>query len=77
MYVHVHALAAFSPPTPEFFEVEHIVRTGETISSTSYSRRPGGKGANCATAIAKVSLLFRVVNDHATWSGLELTAVPD
>jgi hypothetical protein len=47
------------PPAPrslraEFFEVEHIVKTGETISSTSYSRRPGGKGANCATAIAKV-----------------------
>ncbi|GAA5985383.1 hypothetical protein JCM10908_006953 [Rhodotorula pacifica] len=37
----------------EFFVVDHIVRTGETISSTSYSRRAGGKGANQAVAAAR------------------------
>ena len=34
-----------------------IVRPGETISSNGYSKRPGGKGANVATAIAKVCSL--------------------
>ncbi|GAA5834587.1 hypothetical protein JCM11251_007047 [Rhodosporidiobolus azoricus] len=37
----------------EFFELPHIVRSGETISSTKYSRRAGGKGANEAVAAAK------------------------
>ncbi|GAA5973938.1 hypothetical protein JCM11641_001231 [Rhodosporidiobolus odoratus] len=37
----------------EFFEVNHIVRSGETISSTGFSRRAGGKGANQAVAAAK------------------------
>ncbi|KAJ8291700.1 Ribokinase [Rhodotorula toruloides] len=37
----------------EFFVVDHIVRSGETISSTDYSRRAGGKGANQAVAAAK------------------------
>ncbi|GAA5917506.1 hypothetical protein JCM6882_005495 [Rhodosporidiobolus microsporus] len=37
----------------EFFEVHHIVASGETISSTKYSRRAGGKGANEAVAAAK------------------------
>ncbi|GAA5847365.1 hypothetical protein JCM9279_000257 [Rhodotorula babjevae] len=37
----------------EFFVVDHIVRSGETIASTSYSRRAGGKGANQAVAAAK------------------------
>ncbi|BGP35481.1 Putative ribokinase [Rhodotorula toruloides] len=37
----------------EFFVVDHIVRSGETISSTDYSRRAGGKGANQAVASAK------------------------
>ncbi|KPV73294.1 uncharacterized protein RHOBADRAFT_45861 [Rhodotorula graminis WP1] len=32
----------------EFFVVDHIVRSGETIASTDYSRRAGGKGANQA-----------------------------
>jgi ribokinase len=33
--------------------VKEIVRQGETISSTQFERRPGGKGANQAVAIAK------------------------
>jgi ribokinase len=33
--------------------VEAIARPGETISSTHFERRPGGKGANQAVAIAK------------------------
>ncbi|BGP58214.1 hypothetical protein JCM8202_001695 [Rhodotorula sphaerocarpa] len=37
----------------EFYVVDHIVRPGETISSTSYSRRAGGKGANQAVAAAR------------------------
>ncbi|GAA6034682.1 hypothetical protein JCM8097_001115 [Rhodosporidiobolus ruineniae] len=37
----------------EFFELPHIVRPGETISSSAYSRRAGGKGANQSVAAAK------------------------
>ncbi|KAL8276128.1 hypothetical protein RQP46_011477 [Phenoliferia psychrophenolica] len=37
----------------EFFNVPHIVKSGETIASTGYSRRGGGKGANQAVAAAK------------------------
>ena len=33
--------------------MKQIVRAGETISSTHFERRPGGKGANQAVAIAK------------------------
>ncbi|KZP17044.1 Ribokinase-like protein [Athelia psychrophila] len=37
----------------EFFHVKDIVRPGETISSSSLSKRSGGKGANQAVAVAK------------------------
>ncbi|KAM0747265.1 Ribokinase-like protein [Meredithblackwellia eburnea MCA 4105] len=37
----------------EFFNVPHIVNSGETISSTGYSKRAGGKGANQAVSAAK------------------------
>ncbi|GAA5919257.1 hypothetical protein JCM1841_006524 [Sporobolomyces salmonicolor] len=37
----------------EFFVVDHIVRSGETISSTNFSRRAGGKGANQAVSAAR------------------------
>ncbi|GAA5836330.1 hypothetical protein JCM5353_005989 [Sporobolomyces roseus] len=51
----------------EFFVVEHIVRSGETISSTDYSRRAGGKGANQAVSAAKagavVELAATIGND--------------
>ncbi|SPO30703.1 related to RBK1 - putative ribokinase [Ustilago trichophora] len=54
----------------ETFLVPHIVRPGETISSTSLVSRPGGKGANVSAAIAlagaQVSLSGAVGKD-ATW----------
>ncbi|WVR08132.1 hypothetical protein IAU60_005178 [Kwoniella sp. DSM 27419] len=37
----------------EFFHLPHIVRPGETISSTSLTKRAGGKGANQAFAVAR------------------------
>lgn len=37
----------------EVYALPHIVRPGETISSASYSRKAGGKGANQAYALAK------------------------
>ena len=39
----------------EFFSLPHIVKPGETISSTSITRKSGGKGANQAYAVAKAS----------------------
>jgi ribokinase len=38
------------------FSVDHVVRPGETISSTSLTRSAGGKGANQAAALAKAGL---------------------
>ena len=35
------------------YRVEHIVRPGETLGSSSYSRFPGGKGANQSVAMAR------------------------
>ncbi|SBS28582.1 Ribokinase [Marinomonas aquimarina] len=35
------------------YEVEHFVRPGETLSSTSYQQVLGGKGANQSVALAK------------------------
>ncbi|GAA5872041.1 hypothetical protein JCM16303_000954 [Sporobolomyces ruberrimus] len=53
----------------EFFVLDHIVRVGETISSTDYSRRAGGKGANQAVSAAKagaaVELAATLGNDGA------------
>lgn len=37
----------------ETFVVDHIVRTGETLSSTKHSLHAGGKGANQSMALAK------------------------
>ncbi|PPQ93329.1 hypothetical protein CVT25_014458 [Psilocybe cyanescens] len=36
----------------EYFHVSHIVRPGETLSSSGHESRVGGKGANQAVAIA-------------------------
>lgn len=61
----------------ETFLVPHIVRPGETISSSGLVSRPGGKGANVSAAIglagAKVSLSGAVGKD-ATWPIDELKA---
>jgi len=38
------------------FSVDHIVTPGETISSNSFTRSAGGKGANQAAALAKAGL---------------------
>ena len=40
----------------EFFHLPHIVQPGETISSTRYTKRAGGKGANQACAVAKAGV---------------------
>jgi len=37
----------------QYFTVEDIVKPGETISSSGYSERIGGKGANAAVAICR------------------------
>ncbi|CAI2170318.1 7804_t:CDS:2 [Funneliformis geosporum] len=41
----------------EFFEVPHIVSSGETITSSKYSQKAGGKGANQSVALAKAGAL--------------------
>ncbi|EGG00398.1 uncharacterized protein MELLADRAFT_53785 [Melampsora larici-populina 98AG31] len=50
--------------------VDHIVREGETIGSSAYSRRPGGKGANAAVALAKAGVpvsLVGLIGQDAMW----------
>lgn len=53
----------------EFFYVQDVVRPGQTISSTEFERRAGGKGANQAAAVARaggpVSLVGAVGEDGA------------
>ncbi|KAF8491824.1 Ribokinase-like protein [Russula emetica] len=53
----------------EFFYVQDVVRPGQTISSTKFERRAGGKGANQAAAVARaggpVSLVGAVGEDGA------------
>lgn len=40
-----------------YFKVDHIVKPGETISSTSLEKKPGGKGLNQSIAISKLTKL--------------------
>lgn len=49
------ALVFGSINVDEFFSVPHIVRPGETLASTSITKKAGGKGANTAVALAKAS----------------------
>ncbi|KAK1923507.1 putative ATP binding protein, partial [Papiliotrema laurentii] len=54
----------------EFFSLPHIVKPGETISSTAFTRKPGGKGANQAFAVAKAGGsvdLEGSIGDDGTW----------
>lgn len=61
------ALPAFANSQSQCPTVKNLVRAGETIFSTKYERRAGGKGANQAVAIAKaggrVDLLGSVGED--------------
>ncbi|KAJ7097634.1 Ribokinase-like protein [Mycena epipterygia] len=45
----------------EFFQVKDIVRPGETISSDHLVKRPGGKGANQAVAVARAGAIVDLV----------------
>ncbi|GAC94851.1 kinase [Pseudozyma hubeiensis SY62] len=59
----------------ETFLVPHIVRPGETLSSTGLVSRPGGKGANvsAAIALAGASVSFSgAVGKDAPWPLKEL-----
>jgi ribokinase len=54
----------------EMFAVPHVVRPGETISSSSLTSRPGGKGANVSAAVALAGqqvFLGGSVGKDATW----------
>lgn len=50
-----------TPDIDEFYLLPHIVRPGETIASTGFSRKTGGKGANQAFACGRAG--GRVVLD--------------
>ena len=61
----------------EVYTLPHIVRPGETISSASYSRKAGGKGANQAYALAKAGAaadLDSNVGQDGLWIAGELRA---
>lgn len=54
----------------ESFQVPHIARPGETLSSTGMIARPGGKGANFAAALGLAGAHVRMlgsVGADATW----------
>ncbi|KAI0058468.1 Ribokinase-like protein [Artomyces pyxidatus] len=54
----------------EFFHVQGIVRPGQTISSTGFERRGGGKGANQAAAVARAGepvSIVGAVGDDGAW----------
>ncbi|KAI5480666.1 hypothetical protein MNV49_007593 [Pseudohyphozyma bogoriensis] len=54
----------------EFFSVPHIIAPGETLSSTGYTRRAGGKGANLSVAAAKAGsyvVLSGFVGNDGGW----------
>ncbi|GFZ50004.1 hypothetical protein JCM24511_07757 [Saitozyma sp. JCM 24511] len=54
----------------EFFHLPHIVRPGETISSTRLTKKAGGKGANQAYALARAGggvVLDGCIGDDGVW----------
>lgn len=54
----------------ETFQVPHIVRPGETISSSQMWSRPGGKGANVAAALGLSGVnvtMLGAVGEDAPW----------
>lgn len=42
-----------TPDIDEIYNLPHIVRPGETIASTGFDRKTGGKGSNQAYAVAR------------------------
>ncbi|KAJ7312889.1 Ribokinase-like protein [Mycena albidolilacea] len=59
----------------EFFQVKEIARPGETISAENLVKRPGGKGANQAGALARAGAivdLVGAVGQDAPWVRDEL-----
>ncbi|KAI9639056.1 ATP-binding protein [Dioszegia hungarica] len=64
----------------EFFHLPHIVRPGETISSSKLSRGAGGKGANQANAVARAGgnvVMDGCIGEDGIWvrDGLERAGV--
>jgi ribokinase len=62
----------------EFFHLPHIVRPGETISSTRLTKKAGGKGANQAYALARAGggvVLDGCIGDDGIWVRGMLEAV--
>lgn len=52
------------------FAVKSIVRPGETLSSTRFERRAGGKGANQAVAVAQAGahvVLIGAIGSDGDW----------
>ncbi|KZV66055.1 Ribokinase-like protein [Peniophora sp. CONT] len=56
-----HCLVRGSINIDEFFHVADVVLPGQTISSTGFERRGGGKGANQAAAVARAGAPVRLV----------------
>lgn len=67
----------------EFFHVPHICKSGETLSSTEYALRAGGKGANQSMALAQAGAnVYHAGNigydaiwikDHMEQNGVDMT----
>jgi ribokinase len=54
----------------QMFSVQHVVKPGETISSSSMQSRPGGKGANVSAAVALAGqdvVMSGAVGRDAAW----------
>ncbi|KAI8595257.1 Ribokinase [Dissophora ornata] len=51
--LNVSLFVTHTPFTDDFYVVPHIVRSGETIKSSSYSVSAGGKGANQSVALGR------------------------
>ncbi|VDC04337.1 unnamed protein product [Peniophora sp. CBMAI 1063] len=56
-----HCLVRGSINIDEFFHVADVVLPGQTISSTGFERRGGGKGANQAAAVARAGAPVKLV----------------
>nr|CAG8482329.1 15503_t:CDS:2 [Entrophospora candida] len=41
----------------DYFQVPHIIQSGETLTSSKYDQKAGGKGANQAVALAKAGAI--------------------